>query len=167
MFVQTHREINQKLVAEAVRHFPEGDSFVELYAEREISVCISPSVMKKASSPKPIRLLAMRCEKTCRIGKKTLDIRHEPDTSTVRFLSERPPAPLLLADPPRSGLKALFPLFASAPPRRVLMISCHPMAALRDMAALVHDFGYVLKTVTPFDMFPQTHHLEVLAVLDR
>ncbi len=167
VFVQIHREINQKLLAEAVKWFPEGDAFVELYAGAgNFTLHLAeryPAGMIAESNPASCEAL----HKNLSDCTQPLEIRQETDVSTAKILQERPPAPLLVADPPRSGMKALAGVFASAPPRRVLMVSCHPMAALRDMAMMVHEFGYTLKAVTPFDMFPQTHHLELLAVLDR
>jgi len=49
-------------------------------------------------------------------------------------------------------------------PRTLLYISCHPATLARDLAALSSG-GYDIEFVQPFDMFPQTPHVESLAVL--
>lgn len=72
-----------------------------------------------------------------------------------------------VVDPPRGGLPraALAGLVACAP-RRIAYVSCDPATLARDVSHLARS-GYRLRTVTPFDMFPQTYHVETLAVLDR
>jgi 23S rRNA (uracil1939-C5)-methyltransferase len=74
---------------------------------------------------------------------------------------------LLVLDPPRAGLtpEALTAALALAP-ARIAYISCDPATQARD-ARLLCEKGYALTSVQPFDMFPQTKHIEVLCVLDR
>jgi 23S rRNA (uracil1939-C5)-methyltransferase len=74
---------------------------------------------------------------------------------------------LLVLDPPRAGLtpQALAAVLALSP-ARIAYISCDPATQGRDTRALC-DKGYTLKSVQPFDMFPQTKHIEVLCVLER
>ena len=77
----------------------------------------------------------------------------------------RPDAVVL--DPPRSGLPpgaATFLAGLGAP--RVVYLSCDPATLARDLAAWVGS-GYRLERIEGFDLFPQTPHLEVLAVLER
>ena len=78
------------------------------------------------------------------------------------------PAPdLLLADPPRSGLAPeVLARIGAWGPRRVAMVSCDPATLARDLARLV-GHGYTVEGVTPFDLFPQTAHVEALAWLRR
>lgn len=68
-----------------------------------------------------------------------------------------------VVDPPRKGLtpEALRVLVAAAP-RQIIYVSCDPMTFGRDLAALRAE-GYVLEKVAPFDMFPQTYHVELAA----
>lgn len=73
---------------------------------------------------------------------------------------------LVLSDPPRRGMKAEVPLLLELNPRRIIYISCEPATLARDLAALVKG-GYQLELVQAFDMFPQTPHLESMAVLNR
>ena len=78
-------------------------------------------------------------------------------------LPERPDAVVL--DPPRSGCQpqALTSLLSLAPPR-VAYVSCDAETLARDLKALCGG-GYVLDRVVPIDMFPQTHHVECVALL--
>jgi 23S rRNA (uracil1939-C5)-methyltransferase len=73
----------------------------------------------------------------------------------------------VVLDPPRTGVEpeALAALIALAPPR-LLYISCDPATLARDLRHLL-DGGYTLEWAQPFDMFPQTRHVETLALLSR
>jgi 23S rRNA (uracil1939-C5)-methyltransferase len=81
-------------------------------------------------------------------------------------LTEHLPADLLLVNPPRSGLHRDVPgTVLAAPPARVVYVSCDPATLARDVAAL--GAGYDLRGLRSFDLFPQTAHVETVAVLVR
>lgn len=73
----------------------------------------------------------------------------------------------VIIDPPRAGTDEAFlnQLFAFAP-SRVVYISCNPATQMRDLKFFL-TAGYQLRRVTPFDLFPQTKHLECVMTLDR
>ncbi|MFA4974327.1 MAG: class I SAM-dependent RNA methyltransferase [bacterium] len=72
----------------------------------------------------------------------------------------------LLLDPPRKGCPEAIDAIVRAAPRTVLYISCDPATLSRDVHALVSS-GYDLVRAAPVDMFPQTFHIEALAMLAR
>lgn len=76
-------------------------------------------------------------------------------------------ADVVLLDPPRAGLAepVRAALRAAAPPR-IVYVSCDPATLARDVAALVEG-GYRLASIRAFDLFPQTPHVESVAVLER
>jgi 23S rRNA (uracil1939-C5)-methyltransferase len=82
------------------------------------------------------------------------------------FHSQKSPLPvsLLLADPPREGLspEVRKGILRLAPPH-VLMVSCDPPTLARDLAAL--KARYAVTRLTLLDLFPQTHHVETVALL--
>lgn len=72
---------------------------------------------------------------------------------------------VVLVDPPRAGAKdCIAPLLQLGAPL-LLMIACDPASLGRDLGELVRG-GYRLRTIEGFDMFPQTHHVETLAILE-
>jgi 23S rRNA (uracil1939-C5)-methyltransferase len=93
-------------------------------------------------------------------------------SSVVDFLrhSVRQPGPaphLVLLDPPRAGLGIEgCGLLARCRPSRIVYVSCDPATLGRDLASLIQS-GYRLQQLHLVDMFPQTHHLETIAVLQR
>ena len=74
---------------------------------------------------------------------------------------------LVVLDPPRAGVgrKALERVIAGSP-KRVVYVSCNPTTLAGD-AAVLAEGGFALRRVRPVDMFPQTHHIECVALLER
>ena len=74
----------------------------------------------------------------------------------------------LLIDPPREGAIAVVKaLGAMRRPPRIVYVSCNPATLARDAAVLVHEKGYVLRGAGIADMFPQTSHVESIALFER
>lgn len=75
------------------------------------------------------------------------------------------PVDFLLLDPPRSGAEnAVIEGILKLLPRRIVYVSCDPATLARDLKKLIAR-GYSLETLSAFDMFPQTHHVETVAHL--
>lgn len=78
-----------------------------------------------------------------------------------------PTADVVVLDPPRSGAgRAVVDAIAARAPRRIVYVACDPAALARDVGYLAAH-GYTLSGVRGFDLFPHTHHVEAVAVLDR
>jgi 23S rRNA (uracil1939-C5)-methyltransferase len=74
---------------------------------------------------------------------------------------------VLVVDPPRAGLsQKVVRRVLEAEARRVVYVSCNPTTLAPNARQMV-DAGYELKTVRPVDMFPQTPHIESVALLER
>jgi 23S rRNA (uracil1939-C5)-methyltransferase/tRNA (uracil-5-)-methyltransferase len=73
----------------------------------------------------------------------------------------------VIVDPPRKGADGSFlGQLVTFAPRTVVYVSCNPETAARDLAHLAAA-GFAVVTVQPFDMFPQTRHVESVTVLHR
>jgi 23S rRNA (uracil1939-C5)-methyltransferase len=80
------------------------------------------------------------------------------------LLSDLLPARLLLVNPPRTGLGAVLPrMILDRPPAVVVYVSCDPATLARDLGVLAARFE--LTELSAFDLFPQTAHVETVAVL--
>ncbi len=85
----------------------------------------------------------------------------------ARVLEDEEAFDLAVVDPPRSGLpEDVTNLLASLGPRRIVYVSCDPATLARD-AGRLRSLGYTFVRATPVDLFPQTFHVEAVAVFDR
>lgn len=73
----------------------------------------------------------------------------------------------VIVDPPRAGLeKRVVDELIKLSPKAIAYVSCDPSTLARDAARLING-GYTLKQVTPFDLFPQTFHIESISFFER
>ena len=76
-------------------------------------------------------------------------------------------ADVVVLDPPRVGAgRAVIDAVAGLRPERVVYVACDPAALARDLAYLA-GHGYALTGLRALDLFPMTHHVECVAVVDR
>ena len=74
---------------------------------------------------------------------------------------------IILVDPPRAGLdKQVIDGILNLNPAMIAYVSCDPSTLARDAARLING-GYQLKEITPFDLFPQTYHIESISIFER
>ena len=72
----------------------------------------------------------------------------------------------LLVDPPRTGMSdMMLDVILSSDIRKIVYVSCNPATLARNLKTLKRDYQVV--TVIPFDLFPNTPHIEAIAVLQR
>lgn len=73
---------------------------------------------------------------------------------------------VIITDPPRAGMHTdVINTILFAAPQRIVYVSCNPATQARDLALL--DADYKVMAVQPVDMFPQTHHVENVVLLER
>ena len=84
------------------------------------------------------------------------------------FVSDFPrDTTVVVCDPPRKGCSEEYLEQVNVfNPQRVVYMSCDPATQARDAKILV-SFGYKITSIQPFDLFPQTRHIECLAVFER
>jgi 23S rRNA (uracil1939-C5)-methyltransferase len=72
----------------------------------------------------------------------------------------------VIVDPPRAGIdKLALDAIIKLKPQIIAYVSCDPSTLARDAARLING-GYKLKQVTPFDLFPQTYHIESISIFE-
>jgi tRNA/tmRNA/rRNA uracil-C5-methylase (TrmA/RlmC/RlmD family) len=77
------------------------------------------------------------------------------------------PFDLVVLDPPREGARArVVRRIADRAPRAVAYVACDPAALARDLATFA-SLGYSLRILRAFDLFPMTHHVECVALLEK
>lgn len=73
---------------------------------------------------------------------------------------------VIILDPPRAGIhEDVAATVLKAAPRRIVYVSCNPATQARDLA--IFDVDYAVTRVQPVDMFPHTHHVENVVLLER
>lgn len=72
----------------------------------------------------------------------------------------------IILDPPRQGASDIISQLPGLGAEQIVYISCNPATLARDLVLLI-TAGYQLSRLVPVDMFPQTHHLESVALLRR
>jgi tRNA/tmRNA/rRNA uracil-C5-methylase (TrmA/RlmC/RlmD family) len=78
-----------------------------------------------------------------------------------------PSIDLVVLDPPREGAKRkVVDAIAALRPRAIAYVACDPAALARDLAYF-RDAGYELTDLRAFDLFPMTHHVECVALLEK
>ena len=86
------------------------------------------------------------------------------DVFTEEFLANHPKPNVLVTDPPRDGMhqKVVEQILKLAPPK-IVYVSCNSATQARDLALMKEHYDVV--KILPVDMFPQTHHVENIALL--
>ncbi len=88
------------------------------------------------------------------------------DLLTETFIARHGQPDVVITDPPRAGMHpGVVRTLLAAAPSRIVYVSCNPATQARDLALL--DTGYRLVAVQPVDMFPHTHHVENVVLLER
>lgn len=88
------------------------------------------------------------------------------DILTKDFLANHGRPDVIITDPPRAGMHTdVIDVLLFAAPKRIVYVSCNPATQARDLQLL--DEAYRVVKVQPVDMFPQTHHVENVVLLEK
>ncbi|MCP3887351.1 MAG: 23S rRNA (uracil(1939)-C(5))-methyltransferase RlmD [Desulfobulbaceae bacterium] len=72
----------------------------------------------------------------------------------------------VVIDPPRQGAPELASQLTQLTNKKLVYISCDPATLCRDLTALT-SHGFSINKIVPIDMFPQTHHIETVVILEK
>lgn len=88
------------------------------------------------------------------------------DMLTQEFINQYGRPDVIITDPPRAGMhQDVIDVILFAEPQRIVYVSCNPATQARDLSLL--DVKYKLTAVQPVDMFPHTHHVENVVLLEK
>lgn len=167
-FIQANMQVNRELVAHVTR-LAEGSSFVvDLYAgSGNFSIPLAGFAERVLAVEWSRGLVSRGRMNARRNGAANVEFR---EMDAARALTEMKDqlegADTLVLDPPREGAKDAARLIPGTGAHRVVYVSCNPTTLARDLKPLLQA-GYALKGLRLFDMFPQTFHLESVALLER
>jgi 23S rRNA (uracil1939-C5)-methyltransferase len=87
------------------------------------------------------------------------------DILNAAFIEKHGKPDVIITDPPRAGMhQDVIDAILFAEPKRIVYVSCNPATQARDLNLL--DSKYKVKAVQPVDMFPHTHHVENVVLLE-
>jgi tRNA/tmRNA/rRNA uracil-C5-methylase (TrmA/RlmC/RlmD family) len=143
-----------------------GERALDLYA----GVGLFAAFVADAVGPTG-RVVAVEASRiACRDARANLprDVRVEcGPVDRVLAASYDEPFDLVVLDPPREGARRrVVEEVADRAPRAVAYVACDPAALSRDLATF-RELGYELRELRAFDLFPMTHHIECVALLER
>lgn len=88
------------------------------------------------------------------------------DILTQDFINTHGRPEVIVTDPPRAGMhQDVIDAILFASPQRIVYVSCNPATQARDLSLL--DASYKVTRVQPVDMFPHTHHVENVVLLEK
>lgn len=88
------------------------------------------------------------------------------DILNQEFIEKHGKPDVIITDPPRAGMhEDVINAILFAAPQRIVYVSCNPATQARDLSLL--DSNYKVAVIQPVDMFPHTHHVENVVLLER
>ncbi|MCS6946907.1 MAG: 23S rRNA (uracil(1939)-C(5))-methyltransferase RlmD [Steroidobacteraceae bacterium] len=170
-FIQINAQVNERMVAQAVRLLDAGTSarVLDLYCgignfSLPLARCGATVVGVEGDSAMVARARA----NAARNG-----------IANAQFIAADLRAPCgaatwlrggfthVLLDPPRTGASAVLPALGALQPERIVYVSCHPGTLARDLAVLCREWHYAVRAAGLVDMFPHTAHSEAMVLLER
>ena len=171
MFTQVNTEINRKMVNRVVEalDLSEDDSVLDLFCGLGNFTLPMARKAGKVVGIEGDQPLINHAKENARLnGIENVEY-HAADLT--RDLSEKPWANQtynkILLDPSRAGAAEVLHWFSKWNPQRIVYVSCNPSTLARDAGILVHDLGFRLIKAGVMDMFPQTAHVESIALFEK
>ncbi|MFL6090214.1 MAG: class I SAM-dependent RNA methyltransferase [Aeromicrobium sp.] len=164
-FWQVHHEAPRILVEtvlELLKPAP-GERALDLYA----GVGLFTSFLAEAVGPTG-QVTSVEGDRTASrlAGQNLARFAHVTTTCAPVERAVSGPADLVVLDPPRVGAKRrVVEAIAALQPRAVAYVACDPAALARDVAYFA-EAGYAMTELRAFDLFPMTHHVECVALLE-
>ncbi len=167
-FAQVHRKVNAMLVRDVVDAATLRNlrSFVDAYAGAGNFTLplLAAGLHGEAIDSAAAGILAARSVAQevglAFIGFNVGDAREQLEA----LVRNRRQFDLVMLDPPRAGAKDVLSLALLLEPQCIAIVACDPVSLARDLKTLLLA-GAKLESLTVYDMFPQTHHMETLALL--
>jgi 23S rRNA (uracil1939-C5)-methyltransferase len=169
-FVQVNSEINQQMVAQALRllDLQSTDSVLDLFCGLGNFTLPMAQNCRQVTGIEGDQAMVERARESAASNNINNTDYHvadltRPDTD---FPWMRQRYDKILLDPPRSGALEIVQLIGRFKALRIVYVSCQPSSLVRD-AAIICAQGYNMIHLGIMDMFPQTAHVESMAVFER
>lgn len=169
-FIQANPSVNKKILNYLSEELKDTKKMrlLELYAgSGNFTIPLSrlfKQVVAVESSPASFRALEENVYKSSAINVMIIkaDVRDE----VVKSFNLKKKYDAVFIDPPRIGAKEIISYLPQLNPELIIYLSCNPATLARDLQPLIYS-NYIIEKIIPFDMFPQTFHIEALAILKK
>lgn len=168
-FSQVNRQQNRAMIGLASRYArpDSSSSLLDLYCGNgNLSLPLSGQVRELLGIEEFAPSLASAVDNAGQLHVNNSTFKcHDAAVALRQQLELKKKFDLVLLDPPRAGAVEVVGLLGKLRPDRIVYVSCDPATLARDLSILCNVSGYRLIEATPLDMFPQTAHLETVALL--
>jgi len=167
-FVQANPLVNTRLVNAVISHELSGKTVLELFSGGGNFTASLAARGARVTAVERDETLSNRAEKTLRsLGAESSQVVRADAAQYLQNAADGGERfDLVVLDPPRTGARDVARMLPPLGAREILYISCSPATLARDVRVLT-EHGYRLASARPFDMFPHTFHVEILARLVR
>lgn len=169
-FVQVNSEINQQMVAQALKllDLQPADTLLDLFCGLGNFTLPMAQCCAQVTGIEVDMAMLMRARESAVANNINNTAYHSADLTQpdVNLTWMRQHYDKILLDPPRSGALEMAQLIGRFNALRIVYVSCQPSSLVRD-AAIICSQGYRMTHLGIMDMFPQTAHVESMAVFER
>jgi len=167
-FIQANHYVNQFMI-QHVLDLTEGSSKVlDLYSGcGNFTIPMAANSSEVTALDHDSRLLSYVKDNAADNGLNNVAVVKSKATDQIWNLPEiKKGFDTVILDPPRTGAKEITGFIGKINPEKIVYISCNPSTLARDVNAY-KDYGYRIKSLRVFDMFPQTYHIESVVCLEH
>jgi 23S rRNA (uracil1939-C5)-methyltransferase len=167
-FIQANMAVNRSLVTHVCDALAGSEDILDLYSgSGNFSIPLSLCAGRVMAVEHDDLLVEAGMAAASDNGRENLRfVREDASTAVRRLAKQGRRFPAVVLDPPREGAREILPGILRLSPRKIAYISCNPSTLARDLAVLATE-GYRVASLRLFDMFPQTFHIESVAVLEK
>jgi 23S rRNA (uracil1939-C5)-methyltransferase len=167
-FFQANRFLVPTLVAQVVDAVPADGPVLDLYAGVGLfSVTLAASGRDDITAVEGDRTSGADLRRNAGLFGASLTLALESVESHLRSIDRPPRAATVIVDPPRTGMSSeALTMLTALGAGRIIYVSCDPPTLARDARKLL-DARYTLAGLEAFDLFPNTPHVECVAVFER
>ena len=168
-FFQVNLDIMKKIYNKVLSHVESDEIVVDAYSGAGL---LSALISKKAKYVYGIEIIpeATQNANSLKINNKINNLENiNGDVSLIlpNLVKEINTKFTLVLDPPRKGVDdKVIKTITNVLPETILYVSCNPASLARDLK-MICEGGYKISCVEPFDMFPQTNHVETFVKLEK
>ncbi len=171
-FYQVNDFIKNAIYSRVLESLHSSDIVVDAYSGAGLMTAM---LSKKAGKVYGVEVVAEAVDKANELLNKNniknvINICGKCEEVLPKLISQLKGDVTLVLDPPRKGCDIkVVEAIAQAMPNKIIYVSCAPNTLARDIKNLMElsNNAYEIESITPFDMFPQTKHVETLVVLNK